>query len=167
MGINNLPEKVVTVLKKYKYVLLVIIIGILLMTIPFSTKTDDQQLPQKVQTEAPGMEDRLIKILSQIQGAGKVSVMLTESAGEETIYQTDQNISVSDSNSTTQKDTVTITDDKRSENGLIIQVIPPKYQGAVVVCQGADNATVRLAISEAVSSLTGLGTDRITIVKMK
>ena len=113
------------------------------------------------------MEERLISILSQIQGAGKVSVMLTESAGEETVYQTDQNVSVSDSNSSTQKDTVTVTDDKRSENGLIIQVIPPKYQGALIVCQGADSASVRLAISQAVASLTGLGADRITIVKMK
>ncbi len=167
MEINNLPEKVLNALKKYKYVMLVIIIGILLMTVPFGVKTNEEPLPQLVQTESPGMEERLMEILSQIQGAGKVSVMLTESAGEETIYQTDQNISVGDSNSTTQKDTVTVTDDKRSENGLIIQIIPPKYQGAVVVCQGADNATVRLAISDAVSSLTGLGADRITIVKMK
>lgn len=167
MEIKNMPEKFLAALKKYKYVLLVILIGILLMTMPFGTKANEKQDLQQVQTAKPGMEERLISILSQIQGAGKVSVMLTESAGEETVYQTDQNVSVSDSNSSTQKDTVTVTDDKRSENGLIIQVIPPKYQGALIVCQGADSASVRLAISQAVASLTGLGADRITIVKMK
>ena len=43
----------------------------------------------------------------------------------------------------------------------------PVYQGAVVVCQGADSAAVRLAVTQAVSDLTGLGADHISVVKMK
>ena len=43
----------------------------------------------------------------------------------------------------------------------------PVYQGAVVVCEGAERAAVRLAIVEAVSSLTGLGSDKISVIKMK
>jgi len=39
--------------------------------------------------------------------------------------------------------------------------------GAVVVCQGADLAQVRLAVTNAVSSYTGLGCDKITVLKMK
>ena len=39
--------------------------------------------------------------------------------------------------------------------------------GAIVVCQGGDNATVRLAIIEAVSNVTGLGADKISVLKMK
>ena len=42
----------------------------------------------------------------------------------------------------------------------------PQFQGAVVVCQGADRPSVRLDIINAVSALTGLGSDRITVVKM-
>jgi stage III sporulation protein AG len=41
----------------------------------------------------------------------------------------------------------------------------PAYQGAVIVCQGADNSAVRLAVSEAVSALTGLSSDKISILK--
>ena len=41
----------------------------------------------------------------------------------------------------------------------------PVFQGALVVCEGADQAQVRLAMTQAVSALTGLGTDRITICK--
>jgi len=41
------------------------------------------------------------------------------------------------------------------------------YRGAVVVCQGGDNASVRLAVVEAVSNATGLTSDRITVLKMK
>lgn len=35
-----------------------------------------------------------------------------------------------------------------------------------MVCQGADNAAVRLAIVEAVSKVTGLGANRISVLKM-
>ena len=43
----------------------------------------------------------------------------------------------------------------------------PSYQGAVVVCEGAGDAAVRLALTEAVSALTGLSADRISIVQWK
>lgn len=39
--------------------------------------------------------------------------------------------------------------------------------GAVILCQGADAAEVRLHIVEAVSAFTGLGSNRILVLKMK
>ena len=84
-----------------------------------------------------------------------------------TLYQTDDSTSYSDTSNTTRIDTVTVTDDTRNQTGLIQQVIPPTYQGAIVVCQGADSPAVRLAIVEAVSKVTGLGADRISVLKMK
>ena len=41
----------------------------------------------------------------------------------------------------------------------------PTFQGALVVCEGGDDAGVRLLMTQAVSALTGLGTDRITVCK--
>ena len=38
--------------------------------------------------------------------------------------------------------------------------------GVVIVCQGAENAQVRLDIIRAVGSYTGFGSDKITILKM-
>ena len=38
--------------------------------------------------------------------------------------------------------------------------------GAVVVCDGADKAAVRLDILRAIGSYTGFGSDRITVLKM-
>jgi len=40
-------------------------------------------------------------------------------------------------------------------------------EGALVVCDGAERASVRLAVTQAVSSLTGLGSNKIAVVKMK
>ncbi|MBE7003799.1 MAG: hypothetical protein E7425_05890 [Ruminococcaceae bacterium] len=50
---------------------------------------------------------------------------------------------------------------------LTLTVAPgtERWEGAVVVCEGADNASVRLALTQALRSLTGLSADRITIVK--
>lgn len=40
-------------------------------------------------------------------------------------------------------------------------------QGAVVICQGADDAGVCLRVTQAVRSYTGLGADKVQIFKMK
>lgn len=39
--------------------------------------------------------------------------------------------------------------------------------GAVVVCQGADQPGVRLDVTNAVTAYTGLGSDKISVIKMK
>jgi len=160
-------ERIGQLLKKYRYACIVVAVGIFLMLLPVRSGTAKPEEPELQTVTSPSMEERLCDILQQIRGAGLVRVMLTVANGEETIYQFDQNLSIDGSSSSTQKDTVTVTDKDRGQSGLITQVNPPKYQGALVVCQGAENAAVRLAISEAVSSLTGLGTDKITIVRMK
>lgn len=40
-------------------------------------------------------------------------------------------------------------------------------EGALVVCPGADNAAVRYCVTNAVSAYTGLGSDKIYVIKMK
>ena len=122
-----------------------------------------QSDPEIRQEEAMSISDSLEQILGQIEGVGRVKVMLTQSAGEITIYQEDTDHSAD----TVREDTVLVTGESRQEMGLVRQVIPPKYQGAVVVCQGGDRAAVRLAIVDAVAAVTGLTSDRITVLKMK
>ena len=39
--------------------------------------------------------------------------------------------------------------------------------GAVIVAEGAGQPSVKLALTNAVMSLTGLGADKITVIKMK
>ena len=50
---------------------------------------------------------------------------------------------------------------------VVTQQLYPTYQGAVVVCEGAGSSSVRLAVVNAVSVLTGLSSDRISVVKWK
>ncbi len=152
--------------KRYRFVLLVLLIGIFLMTLPEGKKEPSVSEPEQTQLQ-PGLQESLSKILSQVSGAGRVEVLLTQSEGERTVYQTDEEITASDGSSDVRRQTVMVTGSDRSQTGLIRQVDPPSYRGAVVLCQGADSAGVRLSIVEAVANATGLTTDKITVLKMK
>ena len=164
----TLRNKEVEIVKKYRYAFLVLLIGLALMLIPSRSgeSTSQPEPTEQAQQEQPDIARQLEEILTQIQGAGKVSVMLTVASGEKTIYQSDVDLSGGE-DGTSRSDTVIITDENRAEKGLVQQVNPPVYQGAVIVCQGADSASVRLAIVEAVSKVTGLSSNRISVLKMK
>lgn len=155
-------ERIIQLLKQYRYGVLVLLIGLGLMLLP--AETDTTEAVESVSQAAPeSVQEQLEKILSQVEGAGNVRVMLTESAGEITVYQQDTDRS----GDSLKQETVVISDADRAENGMVAQVIPACYQGAIVVCQGGDRASIRLAIVEAVSSVTGLSSDKITVLKMK
>jgi stage III sporulation protein AG len=106
-------------------------------------------------------------MLSKIEGAGRVEVVLSVSTGEEIVYQTDHETDISDGKESIHSKTILISDSQRTQNGLVKQINPPIYLGAAITCQGADNPVVKLAIVDAVSTLTGLGADRISVLKMK
>ncbi len=152
---------------KYKYVAIILLIGVILMCIPGKNTAQNEPQETIATHQQASAEERLEAILSQLSGAGKVRVMLTVAEGERTIYQFDEDYNTGDSSNSVRKDTVTITDSNRNEQAVISQVLPPVYLGAVVLCQGADQPAVRLAVVEAVSKLTGLGADKICVLKLK
>jgi len=159
-SIQNLKKAVV----KYRFPALILILGVVLMLLP-GRVPEQPNLPDEVKTEIPA-EVALAQILSKIDGAGKVEVLLSIKAGEETVYQSDTDLSQSDSSSSSRVTTITVTGADRAEAGLIRQINPPVYLGAIIVCQGADRAGVRLSVVDAVSKLTGLGADSISVLKM-
>ena len=159
----NTRDRLLNFSKRYWYVLLVLVIGLGLMALP-TEERDNVTTVSQPETQPQVLQQELEQILSQIRGAGKVKVLLTELTGSQTVYQTDQDQRGEDSSNIK---TVIIADKDRNQNGLVHRVDPPVYLGAVIVCQGGDSAAVKLAIVEAVASVTGLSTDRITVLKMK
>ena len=160
-------SKLLRFIEKYKYVALVLAVGIVLMLIPTGSETAKEAALPATEDRILSVEEKLTQILRQVKGAGEVQVLLTVASGEETIYQTNEDILQDEASFSSRADTVTITDSQRNEQGLIRQQNPPQYMGAIIVCQGGDQPTVRLAILDAVSKVTGLGADKISILKMK
>lgn len=162
----NIGDAVINFIKKYRYMIAVFLIGLMLMILPDNSKEIKSEVAVTV-PQNKSLQESLAEILSQIDGAGDTKVLLTVKAGEKMIYQTDTDSTDSDTTSTLRSETVLITDSSREGCGLIQQVISPVYQGAVVLCQGADHAAVRLAIVDAIANTTGLPSNQITVLKMK
>lgn len=170
--VNELPKKILAGLKKYKYAALILLLGIALMLLPFGKK--DEVPEAEVQEEslsdeayAQALEQRLQDMLSQVNGAGQVRVMLTLQTGSRTEYQTDTQLTDSGTQSQEERKTVILSEGSAYDKAAVSAVQYPRFQGALILCQGADQSTVRLDLVNAVAALTGLSSGQITVIKMK
>lgn len=166
-------EKLIQFLKKYKFVVLILLIGLVLLMIPDNNNKNEQ--PQS--TDETNQDDyaelteaRLEAILSKVKGAGQVDVMLTLQRGSYTQYQTDIQTDQSQSEGSIQsgedKKTVILSEGSAYDTLAVSTVEYPLFQGALIVCSGADSPSVKLNLIQAVAALTGLSSDHITVVKM-
>lgn len=109
---------------KYKYIALVVLIGLVLLFWPTESGTQTEMQKQQTQhTEVVGgqLEQKLEKILSQIDGVGDCSVMLTTAAGPETIYQMNTSRQTSSDGQTEEMSTALISQGSSSEEPLVVQ----------------------------------------------
>ena len=151
---------------KYKYVALIAVVGVMLMLLPTGGTPLDENVAAVETVDMEILENaELADILGNIYGVGEVKVLLSVATGEEIIYQVDEDMS--DNSGNMRRTTVVVSNSSKNQQGLIKQVIPPSYLGAVIVCSGGNNPAVRLAVVDAVSNLTGLTTDKISVIKMK
>lgn len=164
------PQKLWELFQKYKLVLLVMVVGLVLLLWPAAGES--------VQTAAAGtasgqvsefdltqVEEKLERILSRIDGAGRVSVALTVKNGVERVYATNDAWSQSGDAQEEEAETVVISTGSGTEEVVLVQQRYPAFQGAVVVCDGGGDPATKLLITQAVADLTGLGTDRISVCK--
>ena len=163
-------DKFSEMVKKYRYAIIILLIGLLLMALPNFGK-GIQTIEKKADSDGAStvevLEYKLSLLLSKVEGAGDVEVILTVAAGEETIYQTNDDYTNTDTSTGSKVNTVTVTNSSRDQIGLVKQVKSAIYKGAIVVCRGADDPSVRLALVDAVSRVTGLGANCISVLKMK
>lgn len=169
MDIKNLYSRTCKQVKKYRFALLILLTGIALLLIPTSREKETvmEAIPVAAKNTHEVTSESLGAILSRIKGAGKTEVLLTCLSGERTVYVFDERITTGESGTDQEMKAVILSDSDRKEDALIEQILAPEYLGAVVVCQGADDPRVALAVSDAVSKATGLGTDRISVCKME
>ena len=125
------------------------------------------------------IEERLENILSNIKGVGKTQVLLSYSQTSQIIPIYDED---SSSSTTEEKDsgggTRTVNENstkkevKYEENNgvktpITQSVVNPKIEGAIITAQGANDATVKTNIIQAVEAVTGLATYKIQVFEMK
>ena len=153
---------------QYKYVLIVVIAGIVLLLWPSGEKRQTREVSGTADLQESfdlnALEEKLSRTLSQVEGAGEVTVTLTVKNGMEQVLASNRSTSVTERGNSVEEETVLVGSGGDQKAVLLTQRYPT-FQGALVVCQGGDDALVRLQLAQAVSALTGLGTDRITVCK--
>ncbi len=171
MKIEEWGKKCGRILRKYQYVLLVAAVGIALLLWPGPKETAETTAGQGDEAadlfQVGQMEEKLERALSEVEGAGEVTVVLTLRDGPRQVVAQDGSATEGESQTVRETSTVLASKGSGAQEPVKLQEIGPVYQGALVVAQGGDSPQVRLALSEAVSALTGLGADKISICKGK
>lgn len=171
-------RKILKIAEKYKYILIVVLAGLILLVLPSGNSGDGEE----VQAAQGGMQEELFDIeafenelkaaLEKMDGVGKVSVVLTLESGSQRVLAEDSNVSYASGQQGDLTDynkdnsTVIISQGSGIQEAIVVQRIYPVFRGALIVCEGGGNSAVRLAVTEAVSALTGIGSDRIKVTKM-
>ena len=161
-------SKPLQVLGRYKYVLLVAVLGAALLLWPQSEGKEtggEGRSSGSSQGSVAETEQAMEEILSKISGVGRVDVMLTLESGGELVLAQDSTLRYS-GNAQAPEDYQRSSDTVKDAGGVVVtREEYPRYRGALVVCDGGGNDAVRLEVIAAVSALTGLGADKISVVR--
>ena len=140
--------------------------GMLLIAVPeWVPKRTAEPTPEVTDAQtvdyAAALEDRLQALLTQVEGAGEVRVMVTLAAGEQTVYALDTE---NDADGASREKHLLL--DGASGPALVERVAAPAVQGVAVVCTGGASAVVQSRVTAIVAALTGVGESHITVTPM-
>ncbi len=166
--------------KRNKILIIVVVIAILVLAFGSFGEKDDNAKKDTTETRntlqieeyIAENERRLEEILTAVQGAGRVKVMVTVSELSEKVVATDnktdtrqeaeKEISKRD---VSQESTTVIYGSGTEEKPFVVKEKLPVPSGVVVAATGAGDENVRLELYEAVKALYGLSGHRIKITK--
>ena len=169
-NLTAVRERILPVLKKYRAVLAVLLAGVLLLTSGHSGNTGQVQTASADTTVSQSFDlndfqQELQARLAAISGAGRVELMLSLDQTEESVYAVNtRQTSGSDSR---KSDVSVVSNGSCGETPVTVKRVLPVFRGAVVLCDGADDASVRLSVTQAVSTVCGIGADKVTVLKMQ
>ncbi len=155
---------------KYKYILLVIAAGFLLLTFPAGERSG-KEVEKTESFNLQAFEKQVERTLSECEGVGRCKVMLSANSGPESVFAKEARESRREDERARESDIDTkpsvISGGSGGESPVLIKELYPEFRGAVVICDGAGSAVLREKVVSAVSALTGLRSDRISVIKMK
>lgn len=159
-------------LKQYKYVVLTAALGIFLLLLPSGggqTASAGGAPSAAERFDREALQGEMEAILSELDGVGKLSLMLTVDGGGRYELAQDEDTARRQRDGTegeqSRKTETVVLGSGTNAEVVVTRSSYPAFIGALVVCEGADRADVRLAVTQAVGALTGLSSDRITVVK--
>ena len=170
-------EKLLT--KKNLKIVLLIIVGVVAIVLFFGFNSNKANSTSNTVSSTNSyistmdycqiIENKLIEVLSKVDGAGAVSVMVTVDGSPELIYANEQDKTTSSNSSgTTSSSTYSspiIIDANGSSSALVMTEVLPAVKGVIVVSSGAGNVATRLNLLNAVSTLLDISIEQVTVLK--
>lgn len=158
------PSKKPSFIKK-EYILIILLTVVVILiflsgqdiTLPFSNaenKTSDNYVSS--------LESSLQKILGEVNGAGKISVFITVEGSEEQVVLKNVETKTENGVKSTVESIVLV-----GGKPYVTKVQNPKIIGVAIVCEGADDLSVRLNITEIVTTTLSVSSESVRIIKMK
>lgn len=159
--------------RKKLIILIVALLGIILIVISsFEDKTVADEEETQLQTDfsesdyTAALEKRLEETVSSLYGAGRSRVMVTLECDYETVYARDGSYS-KDEASSDEKSEYIIIDSEQREDGLVLKTVTPRVRGVAVLCEGGNDPYVCEQVSQMLSALLDLGSNRISVSKIQ
>lgn len=158
-----------TALTKYRYAVAVLLAGALLLCVGGRGHDTPKAAEQDTQVFVLADFERSVEArLARIDGVGQLELMLTLEASEEAVYASNTRESAGGGQGGSREQSITVVSDSGyGQRPVTVKEIFPTFRGAVVLCEGADNIHVRCAVVEAVSTLCGIGSDKVAVLKMQ
>ncbi len=134
---------------------------------------------EKNETENYDLQKNIENILSNMEGVGRVNVLITYSESSQTVAMYNENSKDSSTEEKDDKGATRIIKQVDTNKDIIYKevngekipitqkTINPKIEGAVVTAEGATNSTVKSNIIQAVEAATGLATHKIQVFEMR
>lgn len=139
---------------------------LLLLSTLFGGKTETKTTVKTENTAEieEKLERRLCELISKIDGAGEVSVMVTLDATTTAIYEKDRKLEETSGNASasSSKETEVVLAGS-AKQPLLTGSIMPTVRGAAVVCEGAANPTVREKVANTVAKALNIGISRVYV----
>ena len=132
-----------------------------------SGRTEEEQTGEFSNTEEARMlEARLEDILSQMQNAGHVRVMVTFDNAQEKVIAADEQKS-SGSSGISEASRPVKTSGSGGESPIILTERMPKIRGVIVIAEGAADISVRFSLAAAVSTVLGIDENSVEVFAMR
>lgn len=158
--------------KRIKIIVAIGLIGIVLVffseMLPSDTskKASESTDKQSYSQYTAELEDRLVGVISQIEGVGECKVMITLENSAESVYA--RNFEEKrDDDSKNQKNEYVFYKSSGEEAPVLIKEYLPKVQGVTVVCSGGNDIEIQERIIKTVTSLFNISTNRVSVSKIK
>ena len=127
--------------KKIFAVLILVLLGLVFLCFAGGTskeKKSAEKAPDTLDEYREKLEGELVGLLASVDGVGKCRVFITFDKGVQNTY----------------------------KGSTLIETKPPRVSGVTVVCEGGESDKVKISLTNMVTALFGVGSNRVAILKL-